>query len=295
MGKRGVTQLSYIACLGLLLVGFGYGGWGLPAYAQGEPSGNASYLLRLVVSLPREAGDRRVYAIFESKNLYQLSYESGGLYSLEAEATQSGGEIVVIRGGVEERRDRATWTAYAGLKLTVEVSYRMNELGGLELDKVEQGIGRLPRVNSTPAASGSELAPTALPATNPPTPVVKAGATGGNDSEPIWRQSPTPIPSSRDGSTTNPGASATLTAALPTTATVVTAPPPAPPPITAAANANYFNTYTAIGGLALLLALGVFLLPKLLNKMLQPTTDLDDEAEVGNEAQDDEASYGQSS
>lgn len=249
------------------------------AHAQGVPESSGSYLLRLVVSLPPTAAERSVYAIFSGTNVYALGSEGAGLYSLEAQASEGGAEIYITRAGAAERRDPVTWTTYVGMRMTVEVTYRINDVGTLELSGVAETIGRVAQVNGTPAAGDTLLPDNSMPSAQQPA----AGATGGDDTQPAWMQTATATPIASKTITAARGLTATTPSAHNTTSQA------SPPRHTEAApGANYLNTTTIIGSLVLLTALAVRLMPKLIPKLPFSTNAEHTEAQSEDAEQDNE-------
>lgn len=209
--------------------------WAIPSAAgvaaQGTPPGGGEYALRLVITLPPAMETRQVYVIFNNTISYALMSEGNGNYSLEAEAaaTQSGAEVVLTNAGVEERRDRLTWTAYPGYKLTVEADYRQNLIGGLELGKVSQVAGTWAQVAAAPNPAANQTPPNPL-TSNPPSTTASTDSSGNqlstSDTAPTWLSSGTPTPpASGIISATNPGlaSSATLTTTNANTVTQIAA------------------------------------------------------------------------
>ncbi|PZS05085.1 MAG: hypothetical protein DLM69_01215, partial [Candidatus Chloroheliales bacterium] len=207
--------------------------------AQSAPSGDRSYALRLIVTISPSAGARQVYAIFGGAATYALAAEGGGRYSLEAaaEATQNGAEVYLANGGAQERRDRITWTAYPGYKLTVEVDYRQNQVGGLELGKVSQAVGKWAQVTSVDAAGSDQASSDLLSGGTPP---ATTGNTGppqlaSSDTAPAWAGgggNTAPTTQVRGTVTSTGGVAAPHPPTIVATATATTTAPAAPRPPT---------------------------------------------------------------
>lgn len=260
--------------------------------AQSAPSASDSYAIRLIVMVPPLAGTRVVYATFSGTVTYALSSEGDGRYSLEAQArtAQSGAEIELMNGGVEERRDRITWNAYPGYKVSVETDYRLNLIGGLELDHVAEAVGTWTQVSSAPApasqgdsnplinptpdtsgAAGSSNSGTLSSADTAP-----AWATGGGNATSTGPLTATQATSSPLVSATAPLTTATITLPLSDTS----GPIPAPHPAGISDLINPLNVY---GLLALICAAAALIVPKFLRRLLTPS--------AGSETNTDEDDY----
>jgi hypothetical protein len=297
-----VAIFVWFACAVLSLSG------GHRVAAQSVPAGaDSSYALRLVVTVPPSAGERQVYVSFGDSTSYALAAEGGGRYSLEAEAaaSQNGAAIVLANSGTEERRDRITWSAYPGYKLTVEADYRLNPVGGMELDKVSQAVGSWAQVTDA-AASGQSPTPNDLISGGQPAPPLSGGTGGGsgslatNDTAPAWAGGGgSAVPPSQVSDTvtstvagsqprTPPTVAITSTATTTNTTTATAALPPNGAS-QAQGVAGLINAPNVLGMLILLLAVGAMALPRLLRRVItaRPEDEDDETDDQGYEADED--------